>query len=136
MIPRAGMNRFAHHLWVATRDNKWLVLIVLVALFARITWSLAHVEAPSSDAAVYDRLARDLASGVGYVNEEGLPTAYMPVGYPAFLAAIYMIFGHSWTAGVIANAFVSSLSVLLAYILYHFSLMRPHSIWVSPERSA
>ena len=98
-------------------DWKWLSLVVGVALVVRVAWVLATVPMPDWDAAEYDGLAWRLASGEGYVAPDGTPTAFRPVGYPAFLAAIYLVFGHSWTAGYIANAILSTVTVILTYRL-------------------
>ena len=90
-------------------DNwKWLALIAGVALAVRVAWVLATVPMPNWDAADYDGRAWRLATGEGYVAPDGTPTAFRPVGYPAFLATIYAVFGHSWIAGYIANAILST----------------------------
>ena len=98
-------------------DYKCLALIVGVALVIRIAWVLTTNPMPGWDAADYDGLARRLANGEGYVNSDGTPTAFRPVGYPAFLSAVYIVFGYSWTAGYIANAILSAITVLLTYRL-------------------
>ena len=66
---------------------------------------------------MYDRLAWSLASDGEYVTEDGAPTAFRPVGYPAFLAAIYVVFGRSWLAGGMANALLGTVTVGLTYLL-------------------
>lgn len=98
-------------------DFKRLTLILGVALVVRAAWVLAFQPSPESDPAEYDRLAWGLAQGHGYVNEDGAPTAFRPVGYPAFLAAIYVVFGHSFLAAGLANALLGTLSVALTYRL-------------------
>ena len=98
-------------------DYKWLALVAGVALVIRIAWVLIFQTPPRSDAAAYDELAWRLVQGQGYVTGDGTPTAFWPVGYPAFLAAIYFIFGYSWTAAGIANALLGTISVALTYRL-------------------
>ena len=66
---------------------------------------------------MYDRLAWSLARDREYVSEDGIPTAFRPVGYPAFLAAVYTAFGRSWVAGGIANALLGAVTVGLTYLL-------------------
>ena len=51
------------------------------------------------------------------MTSDGTATAFRPVGYPAFLAALYGVFGHSWSAGYIANAILSAVTVILTYRL-------------------
>ena len=92
-------------------------MIVGVALVVRVAWVLVTLPIPGWDAAEYDGLAWRLASGEGYVASDGTPTTFRPVGYPAFLAAIYTISGHSWIAGYIANAILSTVVVILTYVL-------------------
>ena len=116
---RAGLWSIANWLWVEEDECKWLALIVGVALAIRVVWVLVFQIPPilGSDAAAYDRLGWRLAQGQGYVTGDGTPTAYWPVGYPAFLAAIYVIFGYSWLAAGIANALLGTVSVALTYRL-------------------
>lgn len=95
----------------------WLVLIIGLALVVRVGWVLISQTTPVSEASVYDGLAWSLASDGKYVDKDGTPTAFRPVGYPAFLAGIYMVFGHSWTAGGIANALLGTVTVWLTYLL-------------------
>ena len=114
---RAGLWSIANWLWVEEEEYKWLALIVGVALVIRIVWVLIFQTPPRSDAAAYDELAWRLVQGQGYVTGDGTPTAFWPVGYPAFLAAIYFIFGYSWTAAGIANALLGTISVALTYRL-------------------
>ena len=107
----------ADWLWLEEDDYKWLALIVGVALAIRVVWVVAFQTPPVSDAESYDELGWRLAQGKGYVNSEGIPTAFWPVGYPAFLAAVYVVFGHSWLAAGIANGLMGTASVALTYRL-------------------
>ena len=103
----------------------WLALIVVGALAVRVAWVLlmqvplpdSLPPAPTQDPGNYSILAQRIASGQGYVNADGDPTAFWPVGYPAFLALVYLLFGNSLTAGGIANAFVGAISAALTYAL-------------------
>ena len=97
--------------------STWLILILGLALVIRVGWVLVSQTTPVSEASVYDRLAWSLASDGEYVAEDGAPTAFRPVGYPAFLAGVYMVFGHSWIAGGIANALLGTVTVGLTYLL-------------------
>lgn len=97
--------------------SKWLLLILVSALAARVLLVLLSQTEPVHDAVAYDKLAWRLASGEGYVNDKGEPEAFWPVGYPVFLAVIYLAFGHSWIVGGIANAFLGTVGVFLTYRL-------------------
>lgn len=118
-ILRRGLRSVANLLWIERDDYKWLVLIVGVALIIRVVWVILFQTPPGfgSDAAAYDGLGWRLAQGQGYVAGDGTPTAFWPVGYPAFLAAIYLAFGYSWLAAGIANALLGTVSVVFTYRL-------------------
>ena len=118
MIPlRTVGQTLADWLRLESSHSKWLAIILLIALVVRILLVMVSQVEPIHDAVAYDKLAWRLASGDGYVNDKGEPEAFWPVGYPAFLAVIYIIFGHSWIAGGVANAFLGTASVLLTYRL-------------------
>ena len=114
---RRGVDWLCGRLLVAREDRVRLALIVGIALVIRVAWVLLFQTSPMSDAAEYDGLAWRLANGEGYVKHDGTPTAFWPVGYPAFLAAIYVVFGHSWPAAGLANALLGAVSVVLTYRL-------------------
>lgn len=60
----------------------------------------------------YDRLARALLDGHGYVGVDGFPTAYRPPGYPLLLAALYAIHEAAWVARIF-NAVALALAAWL-----------------------
>ena len=95
----------------------WLALIVGLALVIRVVWVLVSQTTPVNEASVYDRLAWSLASDKEYVSKDGTPTAFRPVGYPGFLAGVYLVFGRSWIVGGIANALLGTVTVGLTYML-------------------
>lgn len=92
--------------------------LLLVALGIRIVLALLlHPPQLAGEQAVWDRLARALAAGRGYVNPEGLPTAYHPVGYPAVISGLYLLLGAKPVVVRLAQALLSGFSVLgLGYI--------------------
>jgi len=99
-----------------TRFPSVIWLIVAVALALRIGFALFAPRALFSDEVEYDRLAWTLAT-TGAYSDEGHPTAYRPVGYPAFAAGIYRVAGHDPMAIRLAQAGVDACSVLLLYLL-------------------
>jgi len=84
--------------------HKYFNLIVLLSAFLiRLAWILLMTNAqPVSDFATYYARAVGIAAGKGYTIG-GVPTAYRPVGYPAFLGLIFAIFGPSLTVARLAN---------------------------------
>ncbi len=90
----------------------------MLALVVRIGYVLhtTHYR-PVTDALSYNILASGLARGHGWVYGS---TAYVPPGYPFFLAGIYDLVGipHGvWTAPRIAEAFVATVTILLAGLM-------------------
>jgi 4-amino-4-deoxy-L-arabinose transferase-like glycosyltransferase len=75
--------------------SRWALAIFVIALALRLGYVAVAERPPISDEQYYDGLARSLAAGEGYAAG-GVPTAYWPVGYPAFLAIFYAVFGHHY----------------------------------------
>ena len=71
---------------------------------------------PSSDAGWYFSRAV-IISEEGTFSEGGIPTAYWPVGYPAFLGLLFCITGPSLLSAQIANLLLAAGSFWLLYYL-------------------
>ena len=71
---------------------------------------------PSSNSAWYVGRAMEIASGEGY-HEGPWPTAFWPVGYPAFLAGVFVLFGKHLLAAKLANLALSCGIFWLTYRL-------------------
>ena len=72
--------------------GRWLAALAAVALALRLAYAFTAAPPFVSDEACYDRVTRSLLAGGGYA-EAGVPTAYWPVGYPLFIAPLYLL-GH------------------------------------------
>lgn len=70
----------------------------------------------TTDNSWYYQRASDIAGGSGYV-EHGVLTAFWPVGWPAFLGALFAITGPLVLAGQIANLILSALVFALTAIM-------------------
>lgn len=102
-------------------------LLVVVALCLRLAYVLAYPQYPAlvGDDDMYDDVAWNLASGVGFsggvggLSISGPPRPEIAIGpvYPAFLAAAYVVGGHSLTAARVAQAGLGAIMVLLCYFL-------------------
>jgi 4-amino-4-deoxy-L-arabinose transferase-like glycosyltransferase len=103
--------------WRINTELRWLALIFVASLVMRVVWISYVQSVPISDFAGYDRQGWNISEGLGYVTEDGQPTAYWPPGYAAFLGGIYLFFGHSWLAGQIANVLLGSSVVLLTFMI-------------------
>jgi hypothetical protein len=108
----------------ATGHRAATVALFVVAVAARLALGLAVRVPPAWDAVLYQRGAVGIARGLGYscylfgpLADPAVPTAYYPVGYPAFLGALYRIFGVSSALVVVSGALVGALGVALAHRL-------------------
>jgi len=101
--------------------RKHLVMLFVLALVLRVSFVLFANYYLSifsytlvSDPGAYHHLAKQLATSGSYQVSAGKPTAYRPVGYPAFLAAIYSLVG-PWPFAVclVQSLFLSCVPVLV-----------------------
>lgn len=95
----------------------WLALIFLLALVLRVVFVLAvePVPPPNSDPDWYDTVARNLASGRGFVLDNGEDTAFWPPGYALALSSVYVLFGSGLTVAKLFNAVLGALTVVPTY---------------------
>lgn len=84
-----------------------------LAFALRLAVALALPTPPTWDGTLYERAAQGLAAGLGYscfmfgpAADPTYPTAYYPVGFPAYLSAFYAVLG----AGVFARALAGALA--------------------------
>jgi 4-amino-4-deoxy-L-arabinose transferase-like glycosyltransferase len=106
-----------------------LLWIFLLGLLIRIAWVIIDPAQPVSDFAWYDKVARNLATGIGYALSEGKPTAYRPPAYPLFLAGIYRLINDSLLAGRLGNALLGAAAVLLTYELARRNFSHREAVW-------
>ena len=117
-----GQRRSPRARWQASpRRGRYLTValaLLALALVVRVGYVLHTTNyRPVTDALSYNILASGLARGHGWVYGS---SAYVPPGYPFFLAAVYHIVGipHGvWTAPRIAEAFLATVTVLLAGLM-------------------
>ncbi len=105
----------AHKSWTESRYLIWgIVLLAFLLRAALLLVASGHIDrAISPDSPTYINPAIRLISGGGYPADGALRT---PV-YPLFIAFIYWIGGQNPFFIVLAQVFVGTLTVLLAYIL-------------------
>jgi 4-amino-4-deoxy-L-arabinose transferase-like glycosyltransferase len=92
----------------------FLLMIAALFLAPRIGWMLAVDAAPMSDQLWYFERAVGLLNGEGYAVQ-GQPTAFWPVGYPAFLAGLFAVFGPDIEAAKAANLVLSAVAMAFVY---------------------
>lgn len=108
----------APHPHFLKRRAAWgLTFLLLVALVVRLVAIHALAQPPVRDELDYHRLAVGLLAGGGYGLEPGRPTTFIPPLYPAFLAAVYLVFGEDYRAAWYAQALLNAASLVLVYLL-------------------
>ncbi len=87
-----------------------------------LIFSLPYPSYPEKidDAHQYDIMALNILQGHGFSQKESAPfepTICRTPIYPFFLASVFGVFGHSYTAVYIIQALMSTLTALLVYII-------------------
>ena len=72
------------------RRHWWVLAACALAVALRAPFVAIMHSQPTSDSLVYVTAARSLAQGHGY-SYNGHPTAFFPIGWPAFIAALYLM---------------------------------------------
>jgi 4-amino-4-deoxy-L-arabinose transferase-like glycosyltransferase len=93
-----------------------VIALVAVGFSLRLWWALTIAPEQVSDARGYALVARELAAGNGYYDQ-GMPTAYYPVGYSAALAVFHTVFGPNLAVARIANAVLGLGTLLGVYAI-------------------
>jgi len=111
----------------ASGASAWLdpIIIVGLALIIRIVWAIIApevdpflVQSPLlGDAASYDRIAKSLMAGTGFVDSSSQPEAFWPPLYPAFLALLYSLAGYSLEIARMVQALLGSVVPVAAYFI-------------------
>ncbi|UEM02743.1 glycosyltransferase family 39 protein [Skermanella rosea] len=94
--------------------SRFLILVAVLFLGTRLGWMTAVDAAPMSDQLWYFQRAVGLLDGQGY-SVGGQPTAFWPVGYPAFLAGLFAVTGPSLEAAKAANLVLSAAALVFLF---------------------
>lgn len=103
--------------------SKYLILILISAFLLSIAYSFYFRIEPSVDARGYDRIAQNIAAGLGYVEKPDESFAYEAAisrvgpGYQFFLAGIYKIFGRNIPLVWVLQAVIHTLSGFFIYLI-------------------
>ncbi len=105
-------------------DALFGALLFVVALAPRLYVALFWAGEPVWDGHYYDFGARRLAQGLGYSDDLTLggqlvwhPWCHYPVGYSAFLAVFYRLFGDGRAVAAVANALVGASLAVVTWAL-------------------
>jgi 4-amino-4-deoxy-L-arabinose transferase-like glycosyltransferase len=107
-----------------SRDLAFALGLFACAFVLRAVVVLAFGAEPTWDGAFYHRGALSIAEGTGYSEPAIIggqpgrsPWSHYPVGYSAFIGAVYAVFGAGQAIAPLANAFVGALTATLAFLL-------------------
>jgi 4-amino-4-deoxy-L-arabinose transferase-like glycosyltransferase len=103
--------------WLAT--SKWIMPAILVFAFGlRLIWIFYYPTQLYADSTWYFEKGVEIYLGHGYVYdlESMRPTAAWPVGYPAFLAFLFIFTGPSEMVAKLANVILSLMTIYLTYV--------------------
>jgi hypothetical protein len=101
---------------ISLSHRRAILAIALLALALRLGFVLARDLPLFSDEIDYDRLGRTLAS-TGRYTDEGAPTGYRAIGYPALVGAVYALAGPRPVAVHVLQAILDATSTLLLFLL-------------------
>jgi hypothetical protein len=108
----------------APSDALFGALLFVVALVPRLYVAVLWAGEPVWDGHYYDFGARRIAEGAGYSDDLTLgghlvwhPWAHYPVGYSAFLALFYRLFGDGRAVAAVANALVGAALAVVTWAL-------------------
>lgn len=96
--------------------KKSFIVILFLGILLRVIWVVLIKTQPISDFLWYHELALSIVSNNGY-RIKGCLTAYEPIGYPAFLALNYYVFGVNIVFPKIANVIFSGISMFVLYLI-------------------
>jgi 4-amino-4-deoxy-L-arabinose transferase-like glycosyltransferase len=106
-----------------SRDLWFALGLFAFALALRAAVVLAFGAEPTWDGAFYHRGALSIAEGNGYSEPAIIdgqpgraPWSHYPVGYSAFIGAVYAAFGSGQASAPLANAVVGALTASLAFL--------------------
>ena len=89
-IPQTPPASRGQRLAALLRRHWWVLAACALAVALRAPFVAIMHSQPTSDSLVYVTTAHSLAEGHGY-SYNGHPTAFFPIGWPAFIAAMYLI---------------------------------------------
>jgi len=89
---------------------------IVLSLAVRLLWLFLINPDLSGDALFFHEKACQISDGLGYTYQ-GQPTAFYPVGYPAFLAGLYYFFGKSVFIARLANIFLYMIILLVFRVM-------------------
>ncbi len=111
-------------------DRFFAILLFVVALAPRVWVALDMAREPVWDGHYYDFGARRIAEGFGYSDDSSVdgvtlwhPWCHYPVGYSAYLAFFYRIFGAGPLVAPLVNAATGAMLAVVTWMLARHALV-------------
>ncbi|MDQ3193485.1 MAG: glycosyltransferase family 39 protein, partial [Bacteroidota bacterium] len=101
------------HQKLSARELHFFLLILLSAFLIKIILALAIQTSLKSDSITYNTLALSILKGE--YSFDGRPTAFVVIGYPLFLSAVYSLFGDGQFFVKIIQSFIEIFTGLLFF---------------------
>jgi len=110
-------------------NDKTLLIAALALNFVLQFLALMFVDTmPIADSVYYIRLAEDLYTNGSYINSNGYPTCFWPVGLPAYLTLLKYITNDYIFLSKLTNIILSSFLILLLFKTFQDELSKKEKI--------
>ena len=94
-----------------------VAVLFAAALGVRLAFVLWAPGVPTGDGFLYHLYAKSIAAGDGYTNLDGSPGILWMPGWPAYLAALYRVFGDAGRVALLSNAALGAATAVLVATL-------------------
>ena len=111
------MNHKDHSDTAQRRIPSSLLVVIIVALCARIGWWFAFVDVIDNEGAEYARLGQSLIAGHGMIGIFGGRSIMFPPLFPALIGLFSLLTGNVETAGRVVNLVCGTALVGVLYVL-------------------
>ncbi|MCX6050511.1 MAG: glycosyltransferase family 39 protein [Chloroflexi bacterium] len=105
------------YLYAVLQSPYFLPVCLFLAVLIRLLVIYLIQYEVTEDALWYYKRGVEIAAGQGYLNTDGAPTAFWPVGYPALLGLSFRLFGASVRTGQWLNLGMYMGIIICAYYI-------------------
>lgn len=98
--------------------RKLYLHLIIITSIIQLILIISFPNKPFADSIQYINLAQNLIKSGSYINQNGLPTAFMPVGYPIYLFLIFKFISQDLIVVKIFNILISALFILILYQIF------------------
>lgn len=102
------------------KKTYWLFLILIIGFLLRFLYIYFFIglqASPEAHGYWLEKTGYNLSQGEGFGSQPHIPTAKKPPLYPAFLASIYLFFGHSFALARIGHIILAFFTCITTFYL-------------------